>query len=450
MIKLIKKITPLLILVIIAASCSSRKGFEARDISYIYNTHNLAPRPEFVVYNISDSVTRIYYRLRSSELLYMKDRDDDLYRASFLIDYSLVPSFENTVVLDSGRLALSDQSEKVNGKIISGYFDLKTAQKSDNNNYVLQLSMIDQNRQVKFENYLRIDKSPKNISESFLMTDTAGNVIYKNHIATNTPFLLDYSGKPPAYYWVSYYHRDFPLALPPYSSENEQTFDLTPDTTYRVPANAVMTLPKSGFYHFRLDTSTWEGFTVYSFYDQFPYIAKRVQMGPPLRYLTTRKEYNDLLDVMNQPANLKKKVDEFWLNRAGSVERSKILVEAYYNRVQEANIFFSSYLEGWKTDRGIIYIVYGPPDKVYRSSDGEAWVYGDETSALSYYFSFSKVNNPFTDNDYSLQRMNSYRYGWGQAIEAWRNGHIYNSKDIKREQDEQEQNRYRQGPPYWN
>ncbi|MDZ7846208.1 MAG: GWxTD domain-containing protein [Owenweeksia sp.] len=104
------------------------------------------------------------------------------------------------------------------------------------------------------------------------------------------------------------------------------------------------------------------------------------------------------------------------------------IARSFLQRVQEANILFSSYLEGWKSDRGIIYVIYGPPSRVYRSTSGESWVYGDESSALSYHFNFLRVGNPFTDNDYSLERSSTYRYGWGQAIESWRNGHIYNSK----------------------
>ena len=111
--------------------------------------------------------------------------------------------------------------------------------------------------------------------------------------------------------------------------------------------------------------------------------------------------------------------------------------------------FRTRFKEGWKTDRGIIYTIYGAPDKVYRSSSGETWVYGDENSNLSYLFNFGRVNNPFSAEDYALDRSGTYRYGWGQAIESWRNGHVYNSRDIKQEQNEQEQNRYRQRPPYW-
>ena len=64
---------------------------------------------------------------------------------------------------------------------------------------------------------------------------------------------------------------------------------------------------------------------------------------------------------------MKLEVDKFWLENARNVDKGKSLVSAYYNRVEAANLFFSSYLEGWKTDRGIIYVVLGPPSQVTRN-----------------------------------------------------------------------------------
>ncbi len=439
----------LLLGIIVFTSCTSKTGYQASDVGYIYNTRDLAPRPEFVVHHLSAGQSRIYYRINSADLLYMREPEETSYQANFSIAFTLVPSFEITDPLDSGVVTIKDEAIAPPVKAITGYFDINTSKHTEDLNYVLKLLLTDENRKVQFENFIRLEKASTLSGGNFLMTDTLGNPIFKNHIPKNIPFLLSYTPYPVEEYYVSFYNRDFPVALPPYSSATEESFELKPDSTYKVRADQKLELFDNGFYHFRTDTSQWNGYTIYSYYDEFPFVAKRVHLGPPLRYLTTRREYDALSENFNEPAQLKSLVDDFWLNRAGSVERSKILLEAYYNRVQEANMFFSSYLEGWKTDRGIIYVIYGPPNKVFRSTEGESWIYGDETSSLSYFFSFSKVTNPFSDNDYSLERMNSYRYGWGQAIEAWRNGHAYNSKDIKREQNEQQQNQYRQGPPYW-
>lgn len=429
-------------------ACTTTKGYQSSDISYAYKSNELAPRPEFVVHHINEALTRIHYRINSQDLLYMRDSEDNLYRSNFSIRYELIPSFEDITLLDSGYIRLEDVSPTPPLKALVGEFDLKTSH-GEVKNFVLRLVMTDVNRKVEFQNFIRIEKISRRTAGNFLLTDTAGKVIFKNHIATRTPFRLSYTGGPAREYFVSYYSRDFPLALPPYSTANEGSFELKPDTTYMVPAGEAMAFDNPGFYHFRIDTTAWDGYTVYSFYDEFPFIAKIKQLTPPLRYLTTKKEYENLLNLLNDKEKQKLAIDDFWLNRTGSVERSKIMVEAFYRRVQEANLYFSSYLEGWKSDRGIIYIVYGPPNKVYRSSAGESWIYGDENSSLSYYFNFVRVKNPFTENDFALNRMPAYRYGWGQAIESWRNGHIYNSKDIEREQNEQDQNWYHQRPAYW-
>lgn len=447
--KNLKSKIPLLLLLPLLWACGSQSGFTTSNVSYLYNSRELAPRPEFVVHHLSAEESDIYYRINSADLLYKKIKEEKQYQASFRISYEVVRSFENLEILDSGVVHVRDIADHPPAKALMGSFRIKTPTSIPVKTYVLRLVMTDEIRNVEFENFIRIDKTSRDQPGYFLLTDTAGNVIFKNHVPVEVPFRVTYSGGEADKFYMSVYQREFPLALPPYSSMQEESFKLQPDTTFVVDAHQNFVLPAHGFYHFRLDTTGWEGFTVYSFYDEFPFIAKRQHLGPPLRYLTTRREYEKFEEVMGDPARLKEQVDDFWINRTGSTERSRLLLQEYYNRVQEANIFFSSYLEGWKTDRGIIYTIYGPPDKVYRNSAGESWVYGDESSPLSYYFNFYKVSNPFTNNDYSLDRLSTYRYGWGQAIESWRNGHAYNSKDIKQEQNEQEQRRYRNRPPYW-
>ena len=83
-------------------------------------------------------------------------------------------------------------------------------------------------------------------------------------------------------------------------------------------------------------------------------------------------------------------------------------------------MLFSSYQEGWKTDRGLIYIIYGPPSEVYRKTGEEEWIYGERNNPLSIKFYFYNIENPFTLNDYSLNRQPTYKTSWYIAIENWR------------------------------
>ncbi|MGZ4158392.1 MAG: GWxTD domain-containing protein, partial [Bacteroidia bacterium] len=118
-------------------------------------------------------------------------------------------------------------------------------------------------------------------------------------------------------------------------------------------------------------------------------------------------------------------IEKFWLACTGSQDRAKEIIRKYYNRVKDANLFFTSYIEGWKTDRGMIYLIYGAPNVIYRTANAEVWTYGEENNINSLSYSFLKVNNPFSDNDYTLERSSVYKQSWGSAVDIWRQGRTY-------------------------
>jgi GWxTD domain-containing protein len=63
-------------------------------------------------------------------------------------------------------------------------------------------------------------------------------------------------------------------------------------------------------------------------------------------------------------------ITEFWLRRdptPGTSENE--YKEEHYRRLAYSNTNFGGSQRGWKTDRGRIYIVYGPPDKITRPHD---------------------------------------------------------------------------------
>ena len=200
----------------------------------------------------------------------------------------------------------------------------------------------------------------------------------------------------------------------------EKPFVITADSIFTVPAvngkTALINLPRKGIYLFQTDTSLKKGFAVFRFAENFPYVTTVNQMLQSLRYLTSKNEYDDIVITKNK----KEAIDKFWIETAGNADRAKELIKSYYNRVQFANRFFTSYIEGWKTDRGIIYIIYGEPNIIIRGKGFEKWTYGEDRNMLSITFSFYKIENPFTDNDYGLSRSPLYKDGWYIAVENWR------------------------------
>ena len=83
-------------------------------------------------------------------------------------------------------------------------------------------------------------------------------------------------------------------------------------------------------------------------------------------------------------------IEQFWLQRdptPGTVENE--FKEQHYRRIAYANEHFTASIPGWKTDRGRIYIEYGPPDEIDDHSSGGAYTRpavegGGNTSTFPY------------------------------------------------------------------
>ena len=64
-------------------------------------------------------------------------------------------------------------------------------------------------------------------------------------------------------------------------------------------------------------------------------------------------------------------IEQFWLRRNPDPESlANDYREEHYRRIAYANQHFASGIPGWKTDRGRIYIMYGPPDEIEAHPSG--------------------------------------------------------------------------------
>lgn len=75
---------------------------------------------------------------------------------------------------------------------------------------------------------------------------------------------------------------------------------------------------------------------------------------------------------------------QFWKSKDPSPGNEENQVfEEYFSRVSFANDNFSSYIKGWRTDRGMVFIILGPPNNIdrhpfeYDSKPYEVWQYYD-------------------------------------------------------------------------
>ena len=417
-----KKILIYLCFFVVIFSCdTARKNSKAPAVSYKHETNTI--HPEFTVFHSSDSISELHFKISSKELLYMR-ADGINFSSNVLISYLLIPSYDSKEVIDSASVRLIDINNDNSIKELIGKINVKAISTLK---YFLRVTVFDINRNIKVASVLSVDKENNLTRQNFLVTSKALNVpIFHNYIKTEEALVLNYRIKMAATVFVRYYNREFPLAAPPFSITDPKPFQYAPDSVFAIQLSnqgiADFIPTKKGFYHFQIDTTKRDGLTLFNFSENFPDIKRADEMVPPLRFITSKQEFEEI----SLSANPKAAIEKFWLNCSGSQERAKEIIRKYYNRVKDANLFFTSYLEGWKTDRGMIYLIFGAPNVIYRTENSEIWIYGEESNAFnSLRFSFLKVTNPFSDNDLTLERSTLYQQKWTTSVDIWRQGRTY-------------------------
>ena len=231
---------------------------------------------------------------------------------------------------------------------------------------------------------------------------------------------LDGSSKPLHGY---YYRHGFEAAPSPMNTTPRTAVSktLNVDSTFTIQSGQEIVFSQEGLYYFLTDTSQTEGLGLLVTDDRYPKVTRPEKLTEPLLYMSTNQEIKE----MDAARDDKKALDKYWLSlMQGNPELARQVIRSYYSRVEEANRLFTSYKEGWKTDKGMIFIILGPPDRVQRSKDKEVWVYDQKANATNVNFTFNRRTNQFVDDHYELVRYVEYQPIWYPIVEAWRNGAI--------------------------
>jgi len=241
---------------------------------------------------------------------------------------------------------------------------------------------------------------------------SGNSTVVRPYVKTNTPLSISAGGKSIV---ISHYKDDFPAAVPPFSEGmGKVSRGMRVDTTYRYPTNTDITFADKGLYLVQLDTSDVNGFA-FRVEDDYPRFAKVESLADPLIYVCTKQEF----DRIKAAKGDKRAFDKVILSITGSADRARNFMRNYFRRVEWANYYFTSYKEGWKTDRGMIYILFGLPDEIFRFSDREVWHFDNKNAKAT--FNFARSSTIFDPDNYVLIRDKKFQETWYEKIDLWRN-----------------------------
>jgi GWxTD domain-containing protein len=429
-----------ILLASVFSSCkTTQQVVDHKDLSYLYNPTKSPINPRYVVTNKTDDESVLSVRFSTSDLFFSEANPQGVATAQVMLTVKLWSMTQAKALTDTAVLNLSIVKET--GK--QEYIFEVPLKVEKSNEYLAEVKILDRLRLL--------------VSQSFLQFNTLSNTNRYNfkavgHFDKNelfTPVLrldeyvnLIYSRGRIDSLFISYYKPFREVPDPPSMLLPEKTLDYEPIKMAALPYSDTlpMMFPKEGIYLCSIDRNIKDGFTFLNLGATYPRLTNPTVMLEPLAYLASQDEMTELKSAAKPKAAL----DAFWIKCGGNVDKSRELIRIYYTRVLYSNYYFTSYKEGWRTERGMIYIIYGPPDKVYKTTDGESWGYkkpivrskwsGRFAVKDSYlYFNFKRRENNFSDNDFYLSRSETLITFWDKAIASWRKGIVFrldNPKDF--------------------
>ncbi len=136
-----------------------------------------------------------------------------------------------------------------------------------------------------------------------------------------------------------------------------------------------------------------------------------------LGYIATKGELDKIISA-NGDSAVKSALLRFWSDNGGYAKMAE-----YYQRVSQANRFFSTCLEGWQTPMGMFYVICGAPDYVEcRGPMYERWTYIKPSTQQQLIVDFRLNGEPTDPGEryYGLENVYSNVDFWSQYINRWR------------------------------
>jgi GWxTD domain-containing protein len=386
----------------------------------LYNPGKTYLHPEFTVFHDSETQSLLFFRLLASEAIFNQANPQVKNQARMRVSYTLYSSFVNGEIAARDTQSFFIDKETIDEQI-TGSLVLPT---EPGRTYLLDITIEDAIRQTSYRDFILVDRFSEEPQQNYMVLNFPGNKPgFERYFYPGETFRIIRKGVKTDQIYISVFPPRNVLPLPPFSTEDQPDLAPIPDSTFTGlwSEQALFRLGGEGIYVFHFQKERVKGFCLTQFGEQYPQIRKPEDMLPPLQYITTREEYIKLVSL----ADLKKAVDDFWLERGKSFSNSRDLIRVYYNRVTFANLYFPSSRQGWKTDRGMIYVIMGPPDRVEKTETREIWLYESVETSQTYRFEFNLSDDFWTGYDYVLKRTEDHRVPWNMAIDSWRRGKIF-------------------------
>ncbi len=350
---------------------TTQQAADYKDLSYLYNPTKSPINPFYNIINQTDQLSVLSIRFATGDLFFSEANSQGVPAASVTVNVKLYNMKERKNIVDTAILKLAIVKDKSKQDYIY-HIPLKVEK---GNEYVVEVKILDHLRLITAQAFVQFNTLSETNRYNFRV-----NSHFEKH-QLFTPVLrideyvnLVYTRGHIDSLFVSFYKPFKEVPDPPSMLLPEKTLDYEPRQVVALPYSDTlpMMFPKEGIYLCSIARNIKDGFTFLNFGPTYPKLTTPEAMIEPLAYLASQDEMTALRESR---VNQRQHSMISGLNAEEMLINHVNLIRIYYTRVMYSNYYFTSYKEGWRTERGMIYIIYGPPDKVYKTADGESWGY---------------------------------------------------------------------------
>jgi GWxTD domain-containing protein len=431
-IRTISFIIAIMLFSVVFNSCgTTQKTVDSKDLSYLYNPISNPINPLYNVLNQSDELSVLSVKFFANDLFFSEANPQGVPTAQILITVKLYNISQGKLLTDTAVYNVSFVREKGRSEYV---YDVPL-KVENGNQYTAEIRILDRLRLKVIQAFIPFSTLSYYNKYNFKVRGYFDkNELFSQVLKVDEYINLLYSREPIDSLFISYFKAFKEVPDPPSMILPEKILDYEPERVIALHYSDTLPLmfPREGVYHCSVGRDIKEGCTLLNLGPDYPAMSSPEIMIEPLAYLASPGE----VDTLRMALKPKIALDEFWIKYGGNVEKARELIRIYYTRVLYSNYYFTSYKQGWRSERGMIYIIYGPPDKVYKTMEGENWGYKKPVIKSSWgsrytvsdeylFFNFKKRDSPFSDNDYYLSRNETLVTYWDKAITSWRKGIVF-------------------------
>lgn len=403
----------LLAFLMLINGCQTTQYLSNENLEALYNEKASGPSPQLHIFHPDQNSSQLMVKVNPGKLTYEQQSSEAT--ARFDITYRIYKNYEYRTLFDSSSHHVTLRKGAFEAD--EAYTTTFTIPQADQY-YLVAVRVRDKVAEQEGRSFIYYRPYSQGQDQNYIIRTSPDSQLYtKRYLSVEQPVQITSAAGADSLKVEYYRQGQFEPAPPPFEEDytNNELFGLTPDTGFTIAQDQDFHFPKRGFYAIQASGADAK-LTLRVTNPYFPELKKPNQLREAIRYISSRSSYQKL---QNKPA--KAAVDQFWLNRANKKKkRAKRMIQRYYQRVQGANAFFTTYKKGWKTDRGLVYIIFGKPYIVYRTNQREVWLYPNKSSMPTLEFRFERQNHALAPVYYQLSRSRFYRDPFYKAVEQLR------------------------------